>query len=100
MTREERTAHWSAIIERQAASGMSGLSWCKEHHVNPAGFYSWRRKLNAPERAEGFIELNAVGGTGIHIHIGTTLSIEVERGFDPSTLCAVIATLRNVPCSV
>jgi len=40
MTQKERTAHWSAIVERQAASGMSGIAWCRANHINPASTHS------------------------------------------------------------
>ena len=105
MTREERTVYWSTIIERQTISGMSGVAWCRENHINPASFYAWRRKFNEPQAAEGFIELqpDAIGtsGAGIRIRLDAKLSIEVERGFDPFTLRAVVETLCNrVPCSV
>jgi len=102
MTQKERTAHWSDIVERQTISGMSGLAWCQEHHINPASFYAWRRKLNEPKSERGFIELNSAirENAGIRICLSATLSIEVERGFDPATLGAVIETLHNhFPCS-
>ena len=100
MTQKERTAHWSAIVEQQTASGMSGLAWCRSNHVNPASFYAWRRKLNESHHEKGFVELRTFGGSGIRLCIGPNLFIEVERGFDPATLCAVIETLcNNFPCS-
>ena len=100
MTQKERTAHWSAIVEQQAASGMSGLAWCRENQINPARFYVWRRKLTGAPHEKGFIELHAFGGSGIRIGIGANLFIEVERGFDPFTLRTVIETLcTRFPCS-
>ena len=102
MTQKERTAHWSAIVERQIASGMSGLAWCQMHQINTASFYSWRRKLTEPQGQQGFIELasSTADYAGIRICMGPLLSIEVERGFDPVTLRTVIETLHNgSPCS-
>jgi hypothetical protein len=102
MTQKERTAHWSAIVERQIASGMSGLAWCQMHQINTASFYSWRRKLSEPQGQQGFIELasSTAEYAGIRICMGPLLSIEVERGFDPVTLRTVIETLHNgFPCS-
>lgn len=99
MTREERTAHWSAIIEQQAASGMSGAAWCRENHINPAGFYSWRRKLNEQQTRGGFIELRpdsaCKSGAGIRIRLSAKISIDVEQHFDPFTLRAVVAALSG-----
>ena len=105
MTREERTVHWATIIEQQAASNMSGTAWCRENHINPTGFYRWRRKLTKHEPHSGFIELrsawNCDSGTEIRIRLGEKLSIEVARGFDPFTLRSVVETFYNSsPCSV
>ena len=104
MTREERTVHWSAIIEQQAGSCMSGAAWCRENHINHAGFYRWRRKLTEQEPRSGFIELRpdrkGESGAGIRICLCAKLSIEVARGFDPFTLRSVVETIYNSsPCS-
>ncbi len=102
MTREERITCWTDIIEQQSVSGKSALAWCRENHVSAGCFYAWRRKLKESYSEGGFLELKPCSiGTGIRIHLGGTLSIEVERGFDPFTLRAVVETLQtHRPCSV
>jgi len=105
MTIAERRAHWRTIIEAQATSGMSIVAFCREKQIKPHQFHSWRRRFREKQPcAGGFLQLipdRAVEtGSGIHIHPGKTLIIEVERGFDPFTLRAVIETLRGLPqCS-
>jgi len=94
MTRAERTRYWTDSVERQAASGMSGRAWCRENEVNLDRFYSWRRKL-AASSAGGFIKLRTGSEeAGIRIRLGAEPSIEVDRGFDPATLRAVLAALH------
>jgi len=105
MTREDCTVHWAAIIEQQAASGMSGAAWCRENHISATGFYRWRRKLTEQEPCRGFIELmphrKGNSGTGIRIRLGEKFSIEVAHGFDLITLRSVVETLYNSSsCSV
>ena len=101
MTREERRTHWRATIDKQASSGMSIAAYCRESHINRDLFYAWRRRLKEQQPgAGGFLEL--IPGkpddvnTGIRIHIGAKLSIEVGRGFDPFTLRAVVETLKDL----
>jgi len=105
MTIAERRVHWRTIIEDQAASGMSIAAFCREKQIKPHQFHSWRRRFREQQSCTGgFLQLipdRAVeAGSKIRIHPGTKLIIEVERGFDPFTLCAVIETLRGLPqCS-
>jgi len=105
MTTAERSAHWRGIIEKQAASGQSALRYCRESHIPPGRFYFWRRRFSECHQASphGFLEVVPGGSTGspsgICIHIGKHLAIQVERGFDPFTLRAVVETLRD-RCSV
>jgi transposase-like protein len=105
MTKEERRAHWRTIIEEQAASGMKITAFCREKQINRHQFHAWRRRLRDQQPCTGFLEL--VPGrvfetrSGISVHPGNKIIIEVERGFDPFTLRAVVETLRSLsPCSV
>jgi len=105
MTIAERRAHWRTIIEAQAASGMNITAFCREKHINRHQFHAWRRRLQEQQPCTGgFLELipgRAVEtGSGIRIHPGRNFTIEVDRGFDPFTLHAVVETLRSFsPCS-
>lgn len=101
MTRAERSAHWRTIIENQAASGMSIAGYCRDAQIRPSYFYTWRRRLTEQRpSAGGFLELIpgrlTEAASGIRIHLGAQLSIEVERRFDPLTLRAVIEALSNL----
>jgi transposase-like protein len=98
MTKEERRDHWRAIIEKQATSGKSIVAYCRETRINQSNFYKWRRILQEQQPFAGdFLELipnkPTKTASGVHIRLDSKLSIEVERGFDPFTLRAVIETL-------
>ncbi len=43
--RRDREQHWRNVLERQATSGLSVASFCRQESISAAGFYSWRRKL-------------------------------------------------------
>jgi hypothetical protein len=102
MTRAERLTHWSTIIENQATSGMNIATYCRNAQIRPSCFYTWRRRLREQQAcAGGFLEL--ISGklteatSGVRIHLGAKLAIEVARGFDPFTLRAVVEALIDFP---
>ena len=101
MTRAERRAHWRAIIENQTTSGMSIAAYCRDAQIKPSYFYTWRRRLREQQPCSGgFLEVIpgrlTDAASGIRIRMGAKLAIEVERGFDPFTLRAVVETLSNL----
>ncbi|MEJ2726881.1 MAG: hypothetical protein P8175_20055 [Deltaproteobacteria bacterium] len=99
MTREERVTHWQRRVQEQAQSGMSAAAFCKDHQINLQRFYSWRRRFMVQSDAQttgGFLELvpsSKVHGSGIRIRLDERLSIELDRGFDPSSLRNAIDVL-------
>ena len=101
MTRAERRSHWRAIIENQATSGLSITAYCRDAQIKPACFHAWRRRLREPQSCSGgFLELipgrlTEAATSGIRICLYGKLAIEVERGFDPFTLRAVVETLSG-----
>ena len=104
MSREKRTAHWLAIVERHAGSGLSAVAFCREHSINLSRFYWWRRRLRLTDQLPnstpvGFLELVSCSkqpDSGIRIRLCDDLWIEVDQGFDPRTLRGVIETVcRN-----
>ena len=98
MTTEERRASWRRTIENQVTSGMDVATYCREHHIGTSLFYTWRRKLREQQFcATGFTELTTVRSPGadtcIRVRLSAKLCIEVDRGFDPFTLRAVVEAL-------
>jgi len=101
MTTEERHIRWQSIIDNQAASGKNIADYCRDRHIRTSCFYTWRRKLRERQPVvRGFIELKAnirnATASGIRIRLGGKLAIEVDRGFDPFTLRAVVETVGSL----
>jgi hypothetical protein len=100
MTREDRVTRWQGLVQDQEQSGMSAAAFCKEKHLNLHSFYSWRRRFktesNAAGLTDGFLELvpsSKLRESGIRIRLDGRVSIELDRGFDPSTFRSVIDAL-------
>jgi hypothetical protein len=102
MTKEERVTYWQGLVQEQAQSGINAAAFCKDHQINLQRFYTWRRRFNAESDAtkgEGafveFVPSSKTHVSGIRIRLDERLSIELERGFDPSTLRHAIDALRG-----
>ena len=101
MSREKRAAHWLAIVERHAGSGLSAVAFCREHSINLSRFYWWRRRLRRTDQLPsstpvGFLELVSCSKqpeSGIRIRLSDDVWVEVDPGFDPHTLRGVIETV-------
>jgi hypothetical protein len=99
MTKQERRTYWKRLVDEQRQSGFAATIFCRENNLKLSQFYRWRRKFRtqSPTRSwDGFIELIPSvkdSSSGIRIRLFHDLFIEVERGFDPVTLRAVIHTL-------
>jgi transposase-like protein len=102
MRREERVSYWRNQVEKQAESGLSAPAFCRDTEIKLSQFYHWRRRFRKEQSREanprGFVELvpyEKQSSAGVRIHLSNELSIEVERGFDALTLCAVIQAVRD-----
>jgi len=105
MTREERSTYWQKLVAQQTEGGLSAAAFCREHNINPQRFYHWRRRFQKedPNSSSNFFELIPCSsrplGSGIRIHLGDELHIEIDRGFDPLTLRTVIEAIgTRKPC--
>ena len=99
MTQEERRAHWRNIVEAQTTSGLNIAEWCRKNRMDKSYFYQCRRRVRQICLHSGFIELPPDKpvdlASGVCIRLGE-LSIDVQRGFDPGTLRAVIELLGEL----
>lgn len=102
MTKEERRTYWNQVVDEQSTSGLEASVFCRKHNIKISQFYRWRSKfqnMNHEGTTASFIQLipNASKPeSGIRIRIFENLFIEVDRGFDPITLCAAVETLHHM----
>jgi hypothetical protein len=67
-------------------------------HLTSSYYYKWRRKIKDEKAgAGGLLELipgkPVDAASGVRISLGANLAVEVDRGFGPFTLRAVVETL-------
>lgn len=98
MKEEEYVSRWQRIIDDQAASGMTISGWCKANQIYVSYFYKCRRRLRERQLSgAGFVELRLYEKecTGVRIVIGCGVYVEVEKGFDPEVLRAVVGSFGS-----
>lgn len=101
MTKKERITHWRTIIRKHAASGLSAAAFCRERDIIIHQFHWWRRRFRKEQsegKGTGFLELVSCSKSqhsGIRICLSDRVFIEVERGFDPFTLRAVLEAVSS-----
>lgn len=99
MTKEEKINYWRSIVDQQTKSGQPATVFCREHTHSIHRFRWWKRRFKKEQSKTdktGFIELvprKASQKSGIQIHLGDQICLEVEQGFDPHTLLNVVETL-------
>ena len=92
---------WARLIKQWRRSGLTMLAWCREQEVSYTQFCKWRRRLEAKEAA-ALTLIPVVPSTtrsALVVRLPGAVGIEVESGFDPALLAAVVRALSEVAAS-
>lgn len=80
---------------------MSQVAYCRQHGLRLAQFGYWKKRLltapapdMAPTAADFIAVQMASAGATLTVVLNDHLRVEVQPGFDPATLRAVIQALR------
>jgi hypothetical protein len=99
MTKTEKVNHWRTIIQKHTESGSSAAAFCREHNLSIHQFHWWNRRFKKKEsqnQETGFMKLVPFSKSrtnGIRIRLNDDVFIEVEPGFEPQILRAVIEAI-------
>lgn len=105
MTRKEKQEIWIEIVSKQKVSGQNISQWCRENDVNMHNFRYWTSRIStlnqqiqtiqAPRWTALTPKVSATSSiTSLKLLLGS-ISIEVEKGFDPELLEDVILILSS-----
>ncbi len=99
MSRSERRRHWQGIVAEQGRSGLGVAEFCRRHHVPPASFYQWRKKLGEAKPTEGalaarrtFVPLSLASAAGVRVELPGGAVVCLPAG-DERSLAQVISLL-------
>jgi hypothetical protein len=95
---------WRGLIDRWPASGQSVAAFCAAHHVSPATFYSWRRRLVnrtrcTPPPAPAFAPVRVVPDPTAEVVLPNGLVVRVPPAMDPAAAARLVAALGGTACS-
>jgi hypothetical protein len=108
MSKADLAQVWRQRLDACAQSGKSVVDWCYFNQVSVHQYYYWKRRLSDPSpqatappqwlpvEVEPAAPLSAAA-TGVSVRIGG-VRIEVNAGFDPATLRAVVVALAGLAC--
>ena len=98
---------WRGIIDQQRASGLSVAAFCRQHGVDAASLYVWKRRLTYAAEPPDFVEAKIAQEPAvtqdagrIEICLRGGRQLRVGRGFDPYLLKDVIAVLEGLPSTL
>jgi hypothetical protein len=104
--RDPRTEQrWRDYLQLWQRSGLSIAAFCQGHHLSPASFYAWRRRLQQRD-ATAFVPVQVIpeppapAQHGIELVLAAGRCLRVHPGFDPATLRQLLAVLDEeaTPC--
>jgi hypothetical protein len=105
-------ATWRKRLDDCSASLLRPRKWCEQQGIPFNQYRYYRRQLaqhspqDAPRQSGRWLSFtieetaclsNATKAGAIRLHVAG-LTLEVEAGFDPATLRAVIAAMGALPC--
>jgi hypothetical protein len=92
---------WREIVDRQRASGLSMVAFCRRENVRASLFYGWNRRLRLEGASSGFVEAKLVGERRSFSHIQIRLRggrrLLVRSGFDHSLLAEIVSVVEGLP---
>lgn len=100
MTQKQRITYWQDLVQAHRRSGLDVTSFCRDQEINRQRFYLWRQRFQTQAQTpmtDAFLELvpsSRSGESGIRLRFDPSLSVELDRGFDPATLQQALAALR------
>src|SRR5512144_751992 len=99
----EVRAFWRHHLEQWQHSGLTQIAYCRQQDVSRDRFSYWKKRLLPAQAREaaagdepGFLRLQVASvGARVAVVLHERLRVEVQPGFDPATLRAVVQALST-----
>jgi G:T-mismatch repair DNA endonuclease (very short patch repair protein) len=92
---KDRTAYWTAHIDRQQTEKLSKRAYCKKEGIGYASFLRWESRL-VETPASGFIEIKSAkieNAVEIVILAGNGIKVVVGGNFNAERLVRIVQAL-------
>ena len=100
--KNEKHKYWKQHLNLWQGSGLSQAEYCRQNNLNKNQWGYWKKRYVQTESTTEFISLpmsqNFVlsGHSPVKLIINDQYRIELDRGFDPTTLKLVLATIQQL----
>jgi hypothetical protein len=102
---------WRQRHQRQIASGLSVVAFCKRECISTAAFYAWKKRLAVPPlpalpEPPVFVPVGldfsprsagALLGHGVEVELPQQVRVRLDTMPEPEWLCRVVAALASLP---
>ncbi len=96
----DKPAFWKQKLQEYRKSGLSRRTFSEQNGVNKSTLDYWFARISKEKRAQGLVEVKptsiSVTDPTIQIVVAGKYRIEVNDGFDPRHLGAVVKTLESL----
>lgn len=97
---EYRMEHWTALIQKCRASGLSNREFCRQHGISEKSFYDWLRKLRhqaVETRKSHLIKLDLTPTEEDVLHIRYRgAELRIPFGVDMDTVAALLRLIQSL----
>jgi hypothetical protein len=93
--------HWQAHMQAWQQSDQTQAAYCEQHGINRNTFVYWRKRFKADRSSVKLVQIPTIlsrkpgGCCTLRLIVNEQFVIEVEDGFNPSTLASVIEVVRG-----
>ena len=101
----EKRRFWEQQIQQWKESDLTQTEFCRLHNLKAHQFTYWKKRFQPAEAPVSLVELKweptiqtatYPGASPIRVILNDQLRIDVDRGFDPSTLQQWVLSLRQL----
>ena len=102
----EKNRFWKEHIERYHACDLNQTQYCRKHQLKFHQFVYWKKKFSKPEQASvSLVEVSLPRlfqlprqnhPAALKVDLGHQYKVEVNPGFDPTTLKQLIVTIESL----
>lgn len=100
---QHKRRFWEAHIKNWQQGGLSQVAYCRKHDLQQHQFSYWKKKLIQSDSDISFVPLDlsqhlpvVVKASMINLFTPGGYKIEINTGFDPSTLKQLLKTVQSL----
>jgi hypothetical protein len=93
MSRTEVRQQWRAILAEDEQCDSSISEYCRRHHINPAPFYQWRKKLAADQPGRLLAVVIEQRANPVRVCFSNNAILEVQEHGSLAALQLAVAVL-------